>query len=65
MLEKIRKWISRRRISYYPGIGYMYRIPHFDAKGKDISKELLQTWLDEKVAKGEHFSIQQITDDEA
>jgi hypothetical protein len=43
----------------------MYRIPHFDANGKNVSMELFKTWLDEKVEKGEHFSIQVITDDEA
>jgi len=44
-----------KKIPHYKGIGYMYRIP------ANLSKELLKEWLDEKVKKGKHFSVYQIT----
>lgn len=65
ILEKITKWSygKRRTIPYYPGIGYIYRIPKQDNMGTDLWRETIIEWIEEKVKKGEHFSIQMIVDD--
>ena len=57
ILSKVLEWIRTKRtrkIPYYKGIGYMYRV------SARLTPEILKEWLDEQVKKGEHFSVQMI-----
>jgi len=49
-----------RSIPYYPGIGYMYRIPRNDNKGKHVSSETRKDWLEELRTKQQHFRVYSI-----
>jgi hypothetical protein len=51
---------NERSIPYYPGIGYMYRIPRNDNKGKHVSSETRKDWLKELRSTQTRFSVNSI-----
>ena len=61
IIEKIKQIFRiKSKPPYYPGIGYMYRIPHFDKNGNDLALITFREWLEEHVKTGEHFSVYMI-----